>query len=137
MVADIAEIEVHRPALAGHCYRMLGSVVDADDATQETMIRAWKSLDRFDGRAALRDCDECVPGRACRSKASGASDSGRSPVLRCTPLDALIQRPREHWIEPIADARAIPADTDPSQRAILRQSIRLAFVAALQKLSPK
>jgi len=54
MTADIAQIEVHRPALAGHCYRMLGSVVDADDAAQETMIRAWKSLDQFDGRAALR-----------------------------------------------------------------------------------
>ena len=54
MTADIEQMEAHRPALAGHCYRMLGSAVDADDAAQETMIRAWKSLDKFDGRAALR-----------------------------------------------------------------------------------
>jgi RNA polymerase sigma-70 factor (ECF subfamily) len=60
-----------------------------------------------------------------------------SPSSGSPPLDALIQRPRTHWIEPIADARAIPADADPSERAMLRQSIRLAFVAALQTLAPK
>ena len=59
MVADIAQIEIHRPALTGHCYRMLGSVVDADDAAQETMIRAWKSLEQFDGRSALFALPRC------------------------------------------------------------------------------
>ena len=54
MTAHLEQFEAHRPALTGHCYRMLGSAVDADDATQETLIRAWRNLDRFDGRASLR-----------------------------------------------------------------------------------
>jgi RNA polymerase sigma-70 factor (ECF subfamily) len=121
---------------------MLGSVVDADDAAQETMIRAWKKLDQFDGRAALRTwlyriatnvcLDELVSrGRRARPMEEGPPTSG-SP-----PPDMLSRRPRGHWIEPIADARALPADADPSERAMLRQSIRLAFVAALQNLAPK
>src|ERR1051325_11737982 len=54
MTESVEQLEVHRPALTGHCYRMLGSAMEADDAVQETMIRAWRSLDRFDGRASLR-----------------------------------------------------------------------------------
>jgi RNA polymerase sigma-70 factor (ECF subfamily) len=142
MVADIAQIEAHRPALAGHCYRMLGSVVDADDAAQETMIRAWKSLDQFDGRAALRTWLYRIATNVCLDELADRKRRERPiavgfPSSGAPPLDALIQRPREHWIEPIPDARAIPADADPSERAILRQSIRLAFVAALQNLAPK
>ena len=142
MVADIEQIEVHRPALAGHCYRMLGSVVDADDAAQETMIRAWKSLDGFDGRATLRTwlyriaTNVCLDELAQRKRRERPMEEG-TPSSGSPPLDTLIQRAREHWIEPIADARAIPSDADPAERAILRQSIRLAFVAALQKLAPK
>src|SRR5438477_2195575 len=142
MTTDIAQIEVHRPALMGHCYRMLGSSVDADDATQETMIRAWKNLDQFDGRAALRTwlyriaTNVCLDELADRKRRERPIEEGL-PSPGAPPLEALTQRPREHWIEPIADARAIPADADPSQRAILRQSIRLAFVAALQNLAPK
>jgi RNA polymerase sigma-70 factor, ECF subfamily len=142
MVADISQIEVHRPALAGHCDRMLGSSVDADDAAQETVIRAWKSLDQFDGRAALRTwlyriaTNVCLDELADRKRRERPMEEG-SPSNGAPPIDALVQRPREHWIEPIADARAIPADADPAERAILRQSIRLAFVAALQHLTPK
>jgi RNA polymerase sigma-70 factor (ECF subfamily) len=142
MVADIAQIETHRPALAGHCYRMLGSVVDADDAAQETMIRAWKSLDQFDGRAKLRTwlyriaTNVCLDELASRQRRERPIGEG-APSSGSPPLDTLIQRPREHWIEPIADARAIPTDADPAERAILRQSIRLAFIAALQNLAPK
>jgi RNA polymerase sigma-70 factor (ECF subfamily) len=142
MTTDISQLEVHRPALTGHCYRMLGSVVDADDAAQETMIRAWKSLDRFDGRSALRTwlyriaTNVCLDELSDRKKRERPMEEG-SPSSGAPPLDALVQRPREHWIEPIADAYAIPGDADPSQRAILRQSIRLAFVAALQNLAPK
>lgn len=142
MTADIAQLEVHRPALAGHCYRMLGSVVDADDAAQETMIRAWKSLEQFDGRAALRTwlyriaTNVCLDELGSRSRRARPMEEG-PPVFGSPSPDMLIQRPRRHWIEPIADARALPVDADPSERAILRQSIRLAFVAALQNLAPK
>src|SRR5580658_4493704 len=139
MTVDIEQIEAHRPALTGHCYRMLGSAVDADDATQETIIRAWKNADQFDGRAALRTWLYRIATNVCLAE---LADRGR----RARPMeerpagattDPLVQHPREHWIEPIPDARAIPADADPSERAMLRQSIRLAFVAALQSLAPK
>ena len=142
MTSDIAQLEVHRPALTGHCYRMLGSVVDADDATQETMIRAWKSFDQFDGRAALHTwlyriaTNVCLDELASRNRRERPMGEG-SATSGSPSIESLIQRPREHWIEPIADARAIPTDADPSERAILRQSIRLAFVAALQNLAPK
>src|SRR5580765_4460905 len=137
MTADIAQLEVHRPALTGHCYRMLGSVVDADDAAQETMIRAWKSLDQFDGRAAVRTWLYRIATNVCLDELSSRSRRARPmeegpPASGSPPLEMLVQRPRGHWIEPIADARALPADADPAERAILRQSIRLAFVAALQ-----
>jgi RNA polymerase sigma-70 factor, ECF subfamily len=142
-IAHLEEhLEVHRPALTGHCYRMLGSAVDAEDAAQETMIRAWRSLDRFDGRASLRTwlyriaTNVCLDELTDRGRRARPMEEG-SPSSGSPPLDALIQRPRTHWIEPIADARAIPADADPSERAMLRQSIRLAFVAALQTLAPK
>src|SRR6266403_787533 len=143
MSANLVQIEAHRRALTGHCYRMLGSAVDADDATQETMIRAWKSLDKFDGRASLRTwlyriatnvCLDELAKRVRRARPMEESppDSSGSP----SP-DELIQRPRTHWIEPIADDGAISTDADPSERAMMRQSIRLAFVAALQHLAPK
>src|SRR4030088_684277 len=142
MSPNLDQIEAQRRALTGHCYRMLGSVVDADDATQETMIRAWKSLDQFDGRAALRTwlyriaTNVCLDELADRKGRERPMEEG-SPSSGAPPLEALTQRSREHWIDPIADARRIPADADPSERAILRQSIRLAFVSALQNLAPK
>jgi RNA polymerase sigma-70 factor, ECF subfamily len=139
MSENIAQLEAHRTALTGHCYRMLGSVVDADDAAQETMIRAWRNLDRFDGRASLRTwlyriaTNVCLDELARRERRARPIEEG--PAGSTT--DALIQRPATHWIEPIPDAYALPADADPSERAMLRQSIRLAFVAALQRLAPK
>ncbi|HWW83485.1 MAG TPA: sigma-70 family RNA polymerase sigma factor, partial [Vicinamibacterales bacterium] len=142
MMADIAMLEAHRTALTGHCYRMLGSAFDADDAVQKTMVRAWRSLERFDGRASLRTwlyriaTNVCLDelrdrGRRARPMEEGSPSSG-APVA-----EALVEHPREYWIEPISDARAVPSDADPSERAMLRQSIRLAFVAALQNLTPK
>lgn len=142
MPENVAHLEAHRPALTGHCYRMLGSAVDAEDAAQETMIRAWRSLDRFDGRASLRTWLYRIATNVCLDELSDRGRRARpmeegSPSCGSPPVEALVQRPREYWIEPIADARAIPADADPSQHARLRQSIRLAFVAALQNLAPK
>ena len=139
MIADIEQIEAHRPALTGHCYRMLGSAVEADDAAQETIIRAWKNANQFDERATLLTwlyriatnvCIDALAGRKRR-----ALPNGRRPAGAIT--DALVQHPRTHWIEPIPDKRAIPAYAGPFEHAMLRQSIRLAFVAALQGLAPK
>ena len=138
-VASPAALELHRPAITGHCYRMLGSVFDAEDAVQETMLRAWKALDRFDGRSALRTwlyriatnvCLDALNDRPSRVLAMDTSPLG-------TVDDDLVTKPRTHWLEPIPDARALPADGDPEERAVLRESIRLAFVAALQHLPPR
>jgi RNA polymerase sigma-70 factor (ECF subfamily) len=121
---------------------MLGSAVDAEDAAQETMIRAWRSMDLFDGRASLKTwlyriaTNVCLDELTNRGRRARPMEEG-SPSSGSPSLDALVQRPNTYWIEPIADARAIPADADPRQRAMLRQSLRLAFVAALQNLAPK
>jgi len=88
MTADIATLEVHRTALTGHCYRMLGSVVDADDAVQETMIRAWKSLNQFDGRAAVRTwlyriaTNVCLDELPTEKNANAPSKMDRRPPVR-------------------------------------------------------
>src|SRR5215468_9658632 len=107
MAPAVAELELHRRALTGHCYRMLGSSVDAEDAVQETMVRAWRSLDRFDGRASLRTwlyriatnvCLDALSDRSRRVRPMEASPAG-------TADDPLEARPRTHWLEPIPDAR--------------------------------
>jgi RNA polymerase sigma-70 factor, ECF subfamily len=140
---NLDQIEAQRTALTGHCYRMLGSAVDADDAVQETMIRAWKSLHQFDGRASVRTwlyriaTNVCLDEIAKRGRRSRPMEEGPAVSSGTPAPDKLIQRPRTHWIEPIADDWAIATDADPSERAMMRQSIRLAFVAALQHLAPK
>src|SRR5262249_28771011 len=142
MIASVDQIEVHRSGLRGHCYRMLGSAVDAEDAAQEAMIRAWKGLDQFGGRASSRSWLYPITTNCWLVEISERGQNAR-PMEEGTPSsgspapDKLIQRPRTHWIEPIADDSAIAIDADPSERAMLRQSIRLAFVAALQHLAPK
>jgi len=138
-VVDVAQLEAHRAALTGHCYRMLGSAFDADDAVQETMVRAWRGLDRFDGRASLRTwmyriaTNVCLDALSTRSKRARPVDE--APVG--SPDDDLETRPSHYWVEPIPDSRALPAVADPHEIAALRQSIRLAFVAALQHLPPR
>jgi RNA polymerase sigma-70 factor (ECF subfamily) len=139
MAEAAAQLEEHRAALTGHCYRMLGSAVDADDAVQETMIRAWRGLARFDGRSSLRTWLYRIATNVCLGALKNTSARTR-PILEGsvgTPDDSLETRPRTHWLEPIPDVRALPADSDPAEKAVLRQSIRLAFVAALQTLPPK
>jgi RNA polymerase sigma-70 factor (ECF subfamily) len=118
---------------------MLGSSADADDAVQDTMIRAWRALDRFDGRASLRTwlyriaTNVCLDALSDRSRRTRPLEDGPAG----TPASELVQRPRTHWLEPIPDKVAIPEDEQPAQRAIMRQSIRLAFMAALQRLPPR
>jgi RNA polymerase sigma-70 factor (ECF subfamily) len=139
MPLDVSQLEMHRAVLTGHCYRMLGSAADAEDAVQETMVRAWRNLERFEERASLRTwlyriaTNVCLDALSDRSRRARPIEEG--PVG--TVDDALEARPRTHWLEPIPDVRAIPADGDPFEVAALRQSIRLAFVAALQHLPPR
>lgn len=134
--ATMRDLEVHRAPLRGHCYRMLGSISEADDAVQDTMIRAWRSLDSFQGRASLRTWLYRIATRVCLDaigdRARRASPLDLRPACTIdTPLTAL---PSSRWVEPIPDALALPTDVDPSELAILRESIRLAFVVALQHL---
>jgi RNA polymerase sigma-70 factor (ECF subfamily) len=133
------DLERHRAALTGHCYRMMGSVADADDAVQETMVRAWRGLGGFEERASLRTWLARIATRVCLDALADRSRRLRPIELEGpgTVDDPLAELPRGRWIEPIPDEIALPADADPLERVSLRQSIRLAFVAALQHLPPK
>src|SRR6185503_4369070 len=99
---NIDQLEIHRPALMGHCYRMLGSVVDAEDATQESMIRAWKSIDRFDGRASLKTwlyrsaTNVCLDELSNRGRRARPFEEGE-PSSGTPSIESLVQRPRSHW----------------------------------------
>jgi RNA polymerase sigma-70 factor (ECF subfamily) len=140
-----ALLEEYRPALTGHCYRMLGSVVDAEDAVQEAMLRAWKNRDRFEERSSLKTWLYRIATNVCLDTLSAANRQRVRPVEGSEEPGVvrddlvLTSRSREHWVEPIPDVAALPAeaDCDPEERAILRESIRLAFVAALQYLPPR
>jgi RNA polymerase sigma-70 factor (ECF subfamily) len=138
-VIDIADLELHRAALTGHCYRMLGSAFDAEDAVQDAMVRAWKALDRFDGRSSLRTWLYRIATNVCLDALS--SKSRRARPIEEGPVgtvdDELETRPRTHWLEPIPDVRMLPSDADTFETVALRQSTRLAFVAALQHLPPR
>ncbi len=137
-----AVLETYRPALTGHCYRMLGSVLDAEDAVQDTMLRAWKSLDRFKEQSSLKTWLYRIATNVCLDTLTSANRTRIRPLEvsetpgTVAPDMALPQRSRETWVEPIPDKLALPADDahSPEERAILKESIRLAFVAALQYL---
>lgn len=132
------DIEVHRRALTGYCYRMLGSGAEADDAVQETVIKAWRSADRFEGRSSVRSWLFTIATNVC-------IDMSRSPQRRARPMDLGPVRtpdpvhlsdvlPEHAWITPIADEHVIDLHGDPGDVAAARDTIRLAFVSALQRL---
>jgi RNA polymerase sigma-70 factor (ECF subfamily) len=130
-------LEEHRRELNAYCYRMLGSSFEAEDAVQDTMVRAWKNLDRFEGRAALRTwlyriatnvCLDMIAGRERRARPMDLGPS-REPVI-----GNLATLPEVTWIEPIPDDSVMPDGGDPADVALARESIKLAFVAALQHL---
>ena len=138
-MAPVDELEIHRRAIAGHCYRMLGSVTDADDAVQETMVRAWRNLERFEGRSSLKGwlhriaTNVCLDALADRRKRTRPTMDG--PVG--TVHDELLTRDRAHWIEPVPEAMVVEPDADPAMQLQQREQVRLAFVTALQELPPK
>lgn len=136
-VVSVADrLEPHRPSLYGHCYRMLGSAAEAEDAVQDTLLKAWKAHGRFEKRSELSTWLHRIATRVCLDQLR--SRGRRELPTRLGPAgavdDDLVDRPRQHWLEPVPDARAVPADESPERRAELRQSLRLAFVAALQHL---
>jgi RNA polymerase sigma-70 factor (ECF subfamily) len=133
-------LEAHRRELTGHCYRMLGSGFEAEDAVQETMVRAWRHIDCFEGRSKLRTWLYRIATNVCL-------DMQRRPQRRAQPIDlgpssmadtALgPARSEPTWVQPVPDARVAPANGDPAELAASRETIRLAFVAALQHLPPR
>jgi RNA polymerase sigma-70 factor (ECF subfamily) len=138
-VAAEQQLEQHRRELTAYCYRMLGSPFEAEDAVQETLLRAWRSLDRFEGRAALRSwlyriatnvCFDLLNGRERRARPMDLGPA-REPVE--SNLNVL---PEVTWIEPVPDSVVAP-ESDPADVAVARETIRLAFVAALQHLPPR
>jgi RNA polymerase sigma-70 factor (ECF subfamily) len=145
IVTDLAttdldrQLEQYRVELTGYCYRMLGSSFEAEDAVQETMVRAWRSFDRFEGRSSLRSwlysiatnvCFDALNGRKRRARPIDLSPAGTTESILTT-------RPEHEWIEPVPDSHVLPTDGDPADLAIARDSVRLAFVAALQHLPPR
>lgn len=131
-------LERHRRELAGFCYRMLGAASEAEDAVQETLVRAWKAIDSFEGRSSLRSWLYRIANNVC-------IDMVRSPQRRARPMEmgpasphaeaVLGDRREEHaFVQPIADERVIDLGGDPADVAAARESIRLAFVSALQHL---
>jgi RNA polymerase sigma-70 factor (ECF subfamily) len=134
---QVEDLEQHRRELTGYRYRMLGSFFEAEDAVQETMVRAWRGIESFEGRSALRSwlyriatnvCLDLLRGRERRARPmdlgpSSTADATLGPVL-----------PENTWIQPAPDARVLPSDGDPAELAVAREAIRLAFITALQHL---
>jgi RNA polymerase sigma-70 factor (ECF subfamily) len=133
------ELEQHRRELTAYCYRMLGSPFEAEDAVQDTLIRAWRSIDRFEGRSALRSWLYRIATNVCLDMLSGRERRARPMDLGAAvePVESNLNTlPEVTWIEPIPDTSIAP-DGDPATVAESRETIRLAFVAALQHLPPR
>jgi RNA polymerase sigma-70 factor (ECF subfamily) len=130
------QLEQYRSELTGYCYRMLASPFEAEDAVQETMIRAWRGFDRFEGRAALRSwlyriatnvCLDMLSGRERRARPMDFGPAG-APVVENLNVPAEVT-----WLQPVPDSMI----ADPAELTQSRETIRLAFVAALQHLPPR
>jgi RNA polymerase sigma-70 factor (ECF subfamily) len=134
------ELEAHRRALTGFCYRMLGSGSDAEDAVQETLVRAWRGADRLEARAAVKSWLYRIASNVCFDMLQGAQ-------RRAQPMDlglasgadsALGEGLPEHaWVRPVATAHLQAPGSDPADVVESRETLRLAFVAALQHLPPR
>jgi RNA polymerase sigma-70 factor (ECF subfamily) len=131
------DLETYRRELTGYCYRMLGSAFEAEDAVQETLVRAWKNADRFEGRSTLRSWLYRIATNVCLDQLRGrkrrASPMDMGPAV---PADSPLgpRLPEHSWVGPIPDAKVLDLEGDPAEVAAARESIRLAFVTALQKL---
>jgi RNA polymerase sigma-70 factor (ECF subfamily) len=137
---SFGELESHRRELTAHCYRMLGSPFEAEDAVQDTLLRAWRSIERFEGRSSLRSwlyriaTNVCLDMLDAKQRRARPMDLGeaRSPD---GPIGEIL--PETTWIEPVPDALVVAQAGDPAAVAEAHETIRLAFVAALQHLPPR
>ncbi|MFJ3790609.1 sigma-70 family RNA polymerase sigma factor [Kitasatospora sp. NPDC090091] len=133
-------LERYRTELTGYCYRMLGSVFEAEDAVQETMVRAWRGHQGFEGRAALRSWLYRIATNVCLDALNGRNNRARpmdlaGPSTVATASGA--QLSEVFWIGPAPDGRVLPETGDPAEVAAQRESVRLAFVSVLQRLAPR
>lgn len=134
------ELELYRKELTVHCYRMLGSTFEAQDAVQESMLRAWKNIGSFEGRSSLRSWLYRIATNICLDMLSSSQRRARPmdlgpPRSADTPLPEPL--PEVTWLQPIPDAEFVPEGSDPAEIAELRESVRLAFMTALQHLPPR
>jgi RNA polymerase sigma-70 factor (ECF subfamily) len=131
-------LEQNRRELTGYCYRMLGSGFEADDAVQETMLRAWRAADGFEGRSSVRSWLYRIATNICLDMLRGRQRRALPVDLgpASPPVEALLGdwHPDDFWINPMPDAKVGPEHGDPADIAVARDTIRLAFVTALQHL---
>jgi len=136
-----AAIDGHRRELTGFCYRMLGSGAEAEDAVQETLVKAWKAMDRFEGRSSVRSwlfriahnvCVDMIRAPQRRARPMDLGPSSEAPEVQLGP-----QLGEHNFVQPVLDAAVIDVQGDPAAVAEARETIRLAFVAALQILPPR
>lgn len=128
--------EQYRKELIGYCYRMLGSPFEAEDAVQDTFVRAWRGYERFEGRSAVRSWLYRIATNVCLDMLSGRAKRARPVDMgpSSPPEESCLNIPTEvTWMQPIPDAMVMP-ESDPAEQALARETIRLAFVAALQHL---
>src|SRR6478672_8340328 len=132
------DLEGHRRELTAYCYRMLGSGFDAEDAVQETMVRAWRAGERFEGRSSVRSWLYRIATNVCldmlRGKQRRARPMELGPSVRADPVHLANTLPEHMWVTPVPDGKVLAEDGDPAEVAEAKETIRLAFVAALQHL---
>jgi RNA polymerase sigma-70 factor, ECF subfamily len=137
---SVEQLELHRRELIGYCYRMLGSIHEAQDAVQDTMLRAWRALATFEDRGGIRPwlyriatnvCIDSLKGRSRRALPIDVAPAGTSDGR------LVDRRPEATWIGPAPDSLILLHDGDPAEHAVSRESVRLAFIAALQHLAPR
>jgi len=135
--AASAEFEQYRHELTAYAYRMLGSTFEAEDAVQEAMVRAWRAIDGFEGRSALRTwlyrittnvCFDMLKGRQRRARPMDLGPASSADTPLASPL------PEITWIEPVPDRLLLSPGVDPAEAAVARDSVRLALITALQRL---
>src|SRR2546423_1904556 len=133
------QLEAHRVELTAYCYRMLGSA-EAEDAVQETFIRAWRAYDRFEGRSSLKSWLYRIATNVCFDMLQGRERRARPMDLGPAqePVESNLHTlPEPVWIQPIPDSLVVAPEGDPAAAVEARETIRLAFVAALQNLPPR